>query len=371
MVTVSPVTNNKDKKVFMKFPWKIYKDDPHWVAPLMMDLRKMFNPKKHPFYEYGEMELFLARRGEEVVGRIAAIHNPLFHDHHDKHTGFYGFFECVDDQQVANALFDTAKAWIKKKGMSKMHGPASPSSNYDYGLLIEGFNDSPRIMMTYNPEYYVKLYENYGLKNVKNLLAYKMDKSVYESEKLMRVAEMVKKRYKVTVRPLNMKDLKNEMELVKKVYNLAWEANWGHVPFSNAELDAMAADLKMVADADLITFGYVDGELAGMTIVLRDFYYIQKQLNGKITPFNFYKFFTQKKNIEWARVVVLGVVPEHQRKGIDAVFYQDITHTLDKKYGIKYCEGSWILEDNQMMNRGMKVVNGEVYKKYAVYEMAI
>ncbi len=367
MIQVTEVTTPKDKKVFIKFPWTVYKDDPHWVPPLLMDMKKMFNEKKHPFYEYGEMKLYLARKEGQVVGRIAAIKNPLYNEHHDPNTGFFGFFECFDDQAVANALFDKAGEQLKAWGYTFIHGPANPSSNYEYGLLIDGFNDSPRVMMSYNPEYYVKLVENYGFENLKNLLAYKVPgEDADRSAKMKRVVDAVTRRYNVTLRHIDFKRLDEEVALIKEIYNECWEPNWGHIPMTEAEFNDMAAGLKQFADAEFLTFVYCDGEVAGLSMTLRDMNFVTKQMNGKIFPFGWTKLFTQKKHIKWARVLILGVLPKFQKKGLDAVLYSEILR-VGLKLGCKYAEGSWILEDNPMMNRGLQAINGEVYKTYAAF----
>jgi hypothetical protein len=330
----------------------------------------MFKPS-HPFYEYGQMQLFLAKRGSEIVGRVAAIRNNLYNQTHGCKTGFFGFFECINDQNAANALLDAAKTWLQKQGLNRMHGPASPSSNYEFGALCEGFDDAPRIMMSYNPAYYIQLYANYGLPIAKTLYAYKLDaETVAKNEKLKRGLDIATKRYHIELKPLNLSDMANEVKKVKAIYNAAWEKNWGYVPLSEREIDAMAAELKPIADPAFILFGYVDGELAGMAVAVRDYNYILKQLRGSLWPFGFLKFFTQRKKIEWVRILLLGLLPKFRGKALDAAFYHELIQ-VGVKNGIRYAEGSWILEDNEMINRGMQLINGVVYKKYHVYELPI
>lgn len=370
MVQIVPVESRKDRKAFIKLPYRIYKGDPHYVPPLEMDIKSRLS-RKHPFFEFGDMKLFLAKRDGEVLGRIAAITNDRYNEHHPGKTGFFGFFECVDDQEVADALLQTAVEYLKERGLEKMHGPASPSSNYDYGLLVEGFDDEPRIMMTYNPPYYIKLLENFGLEKAKGLLAFKLDsKTVNTNEKLHRVAKIAQERAGMTIRQFKVKDLRSEVEHFKDIYNQAWETNWGHVPFTEAEIDLMAKEMKPVIQPELALFGVIDGKIMGMALAMPDYNFIIKQMNGKILPFNWIKFFTQKKNIRWLRVVVLGVIPKYQRKGLDAVFYLELIKAAEK-LNITQGEASWILEDNEMMKRGVEVANGKVYKRYNVYEMPI
>lgn len=374
MITIRPINleNKAEREAFIRFPWKIYQNDPHWVAPLLMDMRMKLNVKKHPFFEFGTIQAYMAYRVDEAVGRIAAVQNRRYNEFHHCKTGFFGFFECIDDQQVANLLFDTAKTWLQEHGHDVMHGPASPSSNYDYGLLVDGFDDAPRVLMTYNPKYYVSLFENYGLTKAMGLFAYKLEESkVLQNEKFVRVQQIARERSKVKVRFMNMKNLKSEVEIIKNIYNKAWENNYGFVPFTDAELDAMAAEIKLIAEPRLIPILENEkGEAVGLALCLPDYNYILKQMNGRLFPFNFLKMFTQKKNIKWIRVVLLGILPEYRGKGLDSILYHTIIEE-GQKMGYKLAEASWILESNEPMNRGLQVVNGEVYKRFNVYEKEI
>lgn len=374
MIQIVPVETPAQRKTFMMLPWKIYKNDPNWVPPLLMDLKKMFNPAKHPFYEYGTMKLFLAYKNNELLGRIAAITNDRYDHYHPREngkTGFFGFFESVNDQEVANALLDRAKTYLQEIGMAFMNGPASPSSNYEFGALSEGFDDAPRVMMSYNPSYYIKLYENYGLNLVKTLYAYKIDAdTVFNNEKLKRGAELVKKRYNVELRPINMKDLKSEVQKVKDIYNRAWELNWGYVPLTDKEIDVMAEELKMTAEPKLMPFVYVNGQLAGMAIATLDFNLLLKKINGRLFPFGIFTLLTQKKRIKWMRIILLGLLPEFRGKGLDAPLYYELVKN-GLELGLTHAEGSWILEDNVEMNRGMEVVSAKIYKKYQVFEIEL
>lgn len=365
------VKSKTDLKEFLKFAWKIYKGDAYWVPPLMMDKLNLLNKEKNPFFKHAEIEMYIAYRNGESVGRIAAIKNHLHNEVHKDNVGFFGFFESINDQEVADELLNKAKVWLKEKGFTEMRGPANPSSNDEWGLLIEGFEDSPRLLMTYNPKYYINLFENYGLKKVKDLYAYKLEnKKVLSSEKLKRVAELAKQRAGVTVRPMNKKDFSNELVKFKYVYNKAWAPNWGFVPMTDAEIDHMAADLKPLVDTNLVLFVEKEGETVGAALVMPDYNFIIKNLNGKLFPFGIVKLLTQNKKISWARVITLGLIPEYQKKGLDAVLYYEIV-TRAAQRGIYFGEASWVLEDNEMMNRGAQVMNGELYKKYRVYEIKI
>jgi hypothetical protein len=370
-INIRVVSSKKDLMQFIKLQWKIYKDDPYWVPPLIMDRKKLLNREKNPFYKHAEMEMFLAEKDGEVVGRISAIKNDLHNKYHNDKVGFFGFFECINDQVVANALFNKAKEWLKSKGCDEMRGPANPSSNDEYAMLLEGFEDEPRLLMTYNPKYYLDLCDNYGFKKAKDLNAYKIsNEKITKSEKLKRVAEIATKRSGIIISQLDMKNFRKEIDKVKYVYNKAWAPNWGFVPLTEEELDAMAEDLKPLVEPSLVLFGEINGETVGFSLVMLDYNTVFKEMNGRLFPFNFIKLKTLKKNIRWARIITLGIIPEFQKRGLDSVFYWEIVNRA-QKLGIYLGEASWILEDNEMMNRGAEVMNGELYKKYRMYEIKI
>jgi GNAT superfamily N-acetyltransferase len=370
-VNITTVKSKKELMQFIRFQWKIYKNDQYWVPPLIMDRKKLLNREKNPFFKHAEMEMFLAERDGELVGRIAAIKNDLHNSTHNDKVGFFGFFECINDQEVANALFDKAKEWLKLKGMNAMRGPANPSSNDEYGMLLEGFDDSPRLLMPYNPSWYLTLCENYGFKKAKDLYAYKIEQEkLVKQEKLKRVAQIAKDRSKINIRELNLKDFNNELQKVKEVYNKAWAPNWGFVPLTEEEMDAVAKDMKPLADPSIILFGEIDGKTVGFALVLPDYNKIFKKMNGRLFPFGFIRLLTENKKITWARILILGVIPEYQKKGLDAVFYWEIVNRAEKR-GIIFGEASWVLEDNEMMKRGAEVMGGTLYKQYRIFEIEI
>lgn len=367
-LNIIPVSSKSEFNKFLKFPWKIYSDHPNWVPPLLYDLKKVLNKKKNPFFNHADMELFLAIKEGSVVGRIAAIKNDLHNKEHNDKVGFFGFFECINDQEVANKLFDTAAEWITGKGLTAMRGPANPSVNDIYGMLIDGFDDPPRILMPYNPKYYMELLDHNGFQKAKDLYAWKISKEKMETnDKIKRVADIALRRSNATIRPLNMKDFKNELEKVKFVYNKAWEPNWGFVPLTDEEIDALAADLKPLVDPNLVLFLEIENKTVGFALTIPDYNFIFKEMNGRLLPFNFIKLFTKRKSIPWARIIILGVIPEYQKRGLDAALYYEIMVRAEKR-NIVRGEASWILEDNTMMNRGAETMNGDLYKKYRVYE---
>jgi GNAT superfamily N-acetyltransferase len=370
-IKIKTVKSKGDLMAFIKLPWKIYKNDPYWVPHLIMDRKKILNKEENPFFKHADAEYFLAEKNGNLVGRIAAIKNDLHNQIHKDKVGFFGFFECFDDQDAANALFDKAKEWLQSRGLEIMRGPANPSFNDEVGMLMEGFDDTPRFLMTFNPQYYLKLCDNYGFTKAKDLYAYKMEsKKMRATEKIQRVSDLARKRYKLNIRPLNMKDFNNELEKVKYVYNTAWEPNWGFVPMTDEEINAMAKDLKMLVEPSIVIFGEIESKIVGFALVMLDYNQILKNMNGKLFPFGIIKLFTQRKKITWARIIILGLIPEFQKKGLDAVFYWEILERAGK-LGIHLGEASWILEDNDMMNRGAEAMNAFIYKKYRIYDIKI
>lgn len=370
-VTITNVESKKDINLFLKMAYGIYKENPNWVPPLLYDKKKVLDKKKNPFFEHAEMDLFLAERDGEIVGRIAAIKNDLHNEVHKDKVGFFGFYESINDQEVADKLLDTVKAWLKDRNLDVMRGPTNPSVNDEYGLLIDGFDDPPRLMMTYNPEYYISLFENYGLKKAKDLYAFKIEnRKLMASEKLVRLARIVQKRAGLTIRPIDMKNFEKELDKVKYVFNKAWQPNWGFVPFTEHEINHAAADLKQLVDPNLVLFAEIEGKTVGFALVMPDYNYVFKQMNGKLLPFNFLKLFTKRKEIPWARILILGIIPEFQKRGLDAPMYLEVCERAEKR-GILLGEASWILEDNEMMIKGAKLMNGEIYKTYRVYQVEI
>ena len=367
---VKPVSSKQDVNSFIRFLWKIYKDYPAWVPPLMIDRKKLMDKEKNPFYKHSDVEFFLAEHEGEVVGRIAAIVNHNHIKEHDEKIGFFGFFECINDQSVANALFDTAKKYLNDHGMVAMRGPANPSVNDEYGLLIEGFDLSPTVLMTYNPPYYIKLIEQYGFKKAKDLYAYLLNQDTVYSERFNRAHDLVKKRQNITLRTFDKHHFEEEVERVKGVYNKAWAKNWGAVPMTNEEMDALAADLRPVLVPELIIFAEKEGKTIGFALSLPDINVsLKHNKKGFFLP-GLYHLLTKKKEINLVRIIVLGVLPEYINSGAaGALFYETAINA--KKLGYQYGEASWILEDNVPMVRASEAMNGIITKRYRIYQMEI
>ncbi len=369
-ITVRPVRTSSEEMAFIKLQWKMYRGNPHWVPPLLMDRKKLIDRKKNPFYKHAEMELYVAERGGELVGRIGAVINHNHNKEHNENVGFFGFFECIDDQTVANALFDAARQWLKERKVTHILGPASPSVNDEYGLLVDGFDKPPAILMAYNPAYYQRLVEGYGFSKAKDLWAYYLHSERVFTGKFLRVAELLKKREGLTIRSLNMKDYDNEVTLIREMYNKGWEGNWGEVPMTEEEFRYVAKDLKAIVDPELVIIAEVKGKPVGFGLSLPDLNVVLKgNTKGYLIP-ALVRMLLFKKRIDAIRVVILGVLPEYRNSGIGAVLFYE-TGQRSVKQGYPHGEASWILEDNVMMNRGAEMMSGDRYKTYRVYQMSL
>jgi len=373
-VIINRVTNEAQKLAFIKFPWKINKGNPNWVPPLIFDVKNTLDTKKNPLYQHTKLELWLAYRGSELVGRIAGIVNDNHNKFHNDKVGFWGYFDCINDKEVSRALFDTVKEFLIENGMDTMRGPVNPSTNDEIGLLINAFDKPAVMLMTYNPEYYIGLVEDYGFEKSKDLYAYYVSEKIVNNkaamDKLERVSNIVLKREKLTIRKLNIQDFENEVMLIQEIYNKAWIKNWGFIPMTDEEFKYLAKNLKAVVDKDLIYIAEFDGKPVGFSLALPDYNQVFIKMNGKLFPFGIFKMLAGKKKINSLRLITLGVIHEFQKKGTEAVFILNtIKEGLAKGY--KGAEISWILEDNGPMVATAENLGADLYKKYRIYDKQI
>ena len=364
------IDNKKDLDTFVKFPYGHYKTNPYWVPPLLMDQKVLLNPKKHPFYDHAKSRFFLAVKDGEIAGRIAAIVDDEHNQFHEEKTGFFGFFEAIQEYAVAEKLFDAARSWIKSQDMEAFRGPVNPCQNEDCGLLIDAFDSPPVLMMPYNPPYYADFIQRFGFKKVMDLWAYYIDDKHQPPEKLVRVAEAIRKKKNLTVRPIDMKRFNEEAERVWVVYNQAWSKNWGFVPMTKPEFDHMAKNLKQAIVPDLALMAERDGKPIGFSLALPDLNQALIKTNGRLLPFGLLKILWHSRKIDMIRIIIMGVIKEYRNQGIDAIFYLDTWRNALKR-GYWRGEMSWILENNEMMNRTAKMLGGRVYKTYRMYEMKL
>lgn len=370
MIEIKPIDMfcKSDLKKFILFEWTIYKDNPNWVPPLIMDMKAMFDPKKNPFHENADMQLFLAYKDSKIAGRTTAIINHSHNKFVKDKTGFFGFFESINDFEVAKALFDQAASWLREKGMLTMRGPANFSCNDTWGLLIDSFDMQPMILMPYNPPYYKDLIEQYGFKKTKDLLAYKLEtKGAVIPERVEKITQHVLNRGDIVIRNINMKNFRHEVEIIKTIYNGAWEKNWGFVPMSEEEFDHMAKDLKAIVEPRFVLIAEVNGEPAGFSLCVPNANEALAKINGRLFPFGLFKVIYYAKKIKTARLVTLGVIDKYQKKGIEGVFYSRTLKT-GQELGYKMGELSWVLEDNVLMNRGIELMGAKRYKTYRLFD---
>lgn len=373
MFKIRQIQNKKDLLDFIKFPWKVYRNDPFWVPPLIADRKDFFNPQKNPFFKHSEVVFYLAEKDDEVAGRICGIVNNNHIDFHKEKAGFFGFFECVNDFEVAKLLLDKVKEWLKSKGMEIMRGPMNFSTNDEVGFLLEGFDSSPVFMMTYNPPYYLDFMEKYGMDKAKDLFAYYFDKTYKPPDRVVRMGERIVNKQDVRARCINLKNFEQEIQKIKRIYNSAWSKNWGFVPMTDDEFDHLAKNLKMIVDPHMVFIAEVDGEPVGFSLALPDLNLVLKRLNGKLFPFGLLRLLWHtkvRKTIDGVRILTMGVIPAYQKRGIDNIFYIRTIRDGIKR-GYKWAEMSWVLEDNILMNRVLKILGAKLYKKYRIYEMRI
>jgi GNAT superfamily N-acetyltransferase len=366
-VVAADKANKTALKDFIELPYALYRQYPHWVPPLRIAVKDLLDREKHPFYKEAEAEFFLARRDGRTLGRVAAIMDRAHNRFHEENAGFFGFFECVDDVAVAEALLTTARRWVFERGARFLRGPVNPSTNYECGILIEGFDSDPVVMMTYNPPYYPMLLERVGLHKVKDLLAYESTSERVQLEKIERASRRVLARHGVSVRPIDMKRFDAEVEGVWQVYASAWSRNWGFVPMSKEEFVLMGKDMKQILKPDLVLIGEVGGRMIGFALALPDVNQALKPANGSLFPTGLLKILYHQRGIKSVRVLALGVVPEHRASGVAAAFYATLVQNA-RKLGYGPCEMSWILEDNVLMNRSLEVMGAKRYKTYRIYE---
>jgi GNAT superfamily N-acetyltransferase len=359
----------RDLDRFIRFPWRVYRDLPHWVPPLLRDVRFKLDRARHPFFEHARMELFLATRGAEVVGRIAAIVDDRHNEFHHERTGFFGMFECFDDAAVAARLFAAAEGWCREQGMERIRGPVNLSMNDECGLLVEGADSPPCVMMPYTPLYYLALCEGAGYAKAKDLYAY-LKAQVGVEERISRLVERIKRKEGLVIRPLDMKRLKDEVAIIKQLYNDAWELNWGFVPMTDHEMDLMTKELKPLVEPELVLFAEVDGKPVGVNIVLPDINFVLHKLNGRLGPIGILKFLYYRRKVRGLRAIVFGLKKEYRRTGIATAMYFE-AEQRGARLGYQWCEMSWNLEDNELINRFDEAIGGKLYKKYRIYEKAI
>ncbi len=367
------VESRADLARFVDLPYRLHREDRNWIPPFKAEVAKLLDRRANPFFDHAEADYFLAERDGQVVGRIAAIHNRLHNEVHEDRVGFFGFFECVNDFTVAAPLLDTAAAWVRERGLDTLRGPMSFSTNDECGLLIDGFDTPNTLMMPHNPPYYLTLLEAAGFTKAKDLVCLQggsLEAPLVPPERTARAVELIMKRYRLRMRPLDMRRFNEEVELVKRLYNACWEKNWGFVPMTDAEIDNLAKQFRPVVIPTLVPFvEQEDGTPIAFGLALPDLNEaLRKNRSGAMFPAALTMLWKLKtRRITRARVLLLGILPEWRGRGIDSALYHWIWSKA-AEIGIGWGEAGWLLEDNAGIIQGLSKANFTPYKTYRVLD---
>lgn len=373
-VAIVPLTrSSKNITRFLRVSYRIYRDDAYWVAPILQDLKKVFLDS-NPLFEHAEMQLWVAHRNGLDVGRIAAILDQNHNKNQTEPAVFFGFFECENDRMVSRELFNVVLNWARKREFKRLLGPMNPTTNDECGLLVDGFDSSPQLMMTYNPRYYESLISAEGFVTAKNLLAYQIEAATCPGERLDRIAAKVQERnHNLVLRAVRRRTLASDLPKIKEIYNAAWRQNWGFIPMTTAELDFMAARLKPLLQEGLVWIVENSNEPIGFLLTMPDYNELFKPMRGRLLglgTLGLLSYVLGWKRLSKCRVITLGVKAAYRNRGIEAVMLAEcLKHGL--RMGFHQAEASWILEDNIPMRRLLRSFGGKVYKTYRIYQKAL
>ncbi len=374
-LSIREVRSRRDINRFVRLPWRIYAADPHWVPPLLVEVKAFLNRRKHPFYEHGDAAQFLAVRGRQAVGRILVSDDMLYNRESNSNVGCFGMFECLDDREAAHALLDAAAGWLRARGRTSIMGPVDYSLNYPSGLLVEGFDTPPRIMMNHHRRYYAGLLESWGLRKAKDLYAWWFDPSDDTTARWKVRAERLARRGGVVIRPFRLRDFAAEVDRCRQVYNATMGDQWRFPRLTEAEFQHFARQLAQLAIAEQVLLAEVEGRVVGLAITLPDINEAIRPLGGRLTrfglPLGLLRLLRRKRRIKTARMTVLDVLAEYRRRGVAELL---ILRTLDygaNVLGYTAAELSWTFEDNRSVNRTIEAVGAQRYKTYRIYERTL
>ena len=368
-LVIQPVRTRRERKTFLELPWALYRDDPNWMPPLRLNQKELVNYKKHPYYEQNEIQTFLALRDGRPVGRVAALTNKAHNERHHDNRGFFGFFESIDDQSVADGLLDAVRDWLADRNLRSIRGPTNPSLNYECGLLVDGFRAPPFFMMTYNPPFYAALLENWGFKKTQDLYAFwgHVDMIDGLDEKLAFIGAEAKKRFNVNIRPIDKKNFARDVRVFLDVYNRSLVGTWGFAPMSDAEIRHTAAGLRFLMVPELAFIAEVDGEPIGAVFALPDYNPRIKKIDGRLFPFGFLHLLRKRHEIERIRTISTNVVPEYQKWGLGLTLLQALLPKITDG-NIKEIEFSWVLESNRLSRGALEKGGAKLTKTYRLYD---
>jgi len=372
-ISVVEVRSRSERDEFIKFPWRIYKNDPAWVPPLIIERRSFLDRNKHPFYQHGDAALFLAKRDDQIVGRIMASDDPNYNALHNSNVGCFGLFESIDDVDVARALFDSAADWLRRRGRTEIMGPIDYSTNYVCGLLIDGFEYPPTLLTAHNPPYYARLIEACGFEREKDWYAWWFVPTTPSLERLRPIAKARARKRLVKIRPIDLRHLTDDSRGLSAVFNEAWKNNWGFVPFTEAEAEHMAKEMRPVIDPRMTLIAEVDDAPVAFVICVPDINVALRHVNGRLTrfglPIGLLQLLYRRSKIRTVRFVALGVVEKYRRAGIaEMLVLQVMEEGVRRGFS---GELSMTLEDNLLMNRFIEGLGASKYKTYRIYRRPI
>lgn len=371
-VRVIPVTTRGLRRAFLGLPWRLYRDDPLWMPPIRFQQAELTGIARHPFYQQAAARQFLALRGGEPVGRIAAIRNDAHNRRYGDRLGFFGFFESVDDAAVSGALLEAATGWLNEQGMAAVRGPVNPSLNYECGLLVDGFDRPPVFMMTYNPPFYARLLEQFGFRKAQDLYAYygHVDMVPALSEKHAAMHRAVIERFDIRVRQMDRRRFQKDVAIFLELYNQSLAGTWGFVPLSPAEMRRLASDLGLLIVPKLTRIAEVDGRPIGALLGLLDYNPRIQAIDGRVFPFGFIRLLWNKRAIKRMRFITANVLPEYQQWGVGLMLMREFLQPV-LEGGIEEVEFSWVLESNALSWRSLEKGSARRYKTYRIYDRAV
>jgi len=368
--TVTQVCSRAAERAFVDLPWHLYENDPNWVPPLRQRVHRVFNRAKHPFYDHGDAAFFLAYRDGRPVGRIAAIHNALHAEPNGERVGYFGFFECTPDPQVAEVLFSTAFAWLRGRGLNVVRGPINFAMHEECGTLLGPFDAPPRIMMAHNLEYYAQLIEGCGFRKAKDLYAYWARWDAPLNPRMSRLADYARTRSGVTIRPFALKHRRRDTAALQSVYNAVFDSHWGLVPIGHREFSEIVDSLLWIGDPDLVRIAEHAGRPVGFLIIMPDANQALHRINGRMLPFGWLRVWMHMRRIDAARVLAVAVHPAYRFDGTDLLLVMD-AYDVGFAKGYRSVEMSWILEDNHRMRLALEHAGARITRTYRVYESSL
>ena len=375
-VTIRPVGTRRDLRRFVGVPYELHRDSPQWVPPLIRERMEFLDPRKNPYFGHAEVELFLAERDGEAVGRISAQIDHNWDSYRGGNDAQFGFFECREDREAAEALFDAAMGWLADRGRERAYGPMNFTTNDELGIMIEGFEYRPVILEPWHPPYYADLFEQAGFEKAIDIWMWhlemgKLREGLEFHPAIHEAAQKSLDENGIRIRSMRRSDMAAEIARFHEVYNEAWGDNWGFVPLDPDEVKFHARTLKLVLDEDWAMIAEKDdGEVVGAALTLPDINQVLPQLNGRLFPFGWLRFLLGRRKIDTVRILALGVKKAYQQTGVAAALYVRHMETTDPD-GVMKGEAGWILETNEPMNRALEGMGGKVNKKFRIYEKAL